>query len=88
MMYRKATLFGDDEIGVKILREPEPKKQKALGRKVKGFERERWDEWKEAIVEEVCSFVFTTDLLVSCLDCRFAAFFLLFRLCICRWDGM
>lgn len=54
MMYRKATLFGDMEIGERILREPEPKKQKALGRKVRGFEGGVWDEWKEGIVEEVC----------------------------------
>lgn len=52
MMYHKALLFTDTDIASKILREPEPKKQKALGRKVKGFNHKIWDEQKEAIVEE------------------------------------
>ena len=52
MMYHKAILFADTDIAAKILREPEPKKQKALGRKVKGFDRKVWDERKEDIVEE------------------------------------
>ena len=52
MMYHKALLFADTAIAAKILREPEPKKQKALGRKVKGFDPRVWDERKEAIVEE------------------------------------
>ena len=77
MMYRKATLFGDEEIAVQILREPEPKRQKALGRKVRGFEGGRWDEWREGIVEEVCWFGFY----YSCFG------LLLFCLWICRWDG-
>ncbi|KAG7009566.1 hypothetical protein G7Y79_00002g006810 [Physcia stellaris] len=59
MMYRKATLFGDEEIAVQILREPEPKRQKALGRKVRGFEEGRWDEWREGIVEEGNWYKFT-----------------------------
>ena len=64
MMYRKATLFGDEEIAGKFLKEPEAKKQKALGRKVRGFEGGRWDGWREGIVEEVRGFF---PILVSVL---------------------
>ena len=52
MMYRKALLFKDTEIAAQIMREPEPKKQRALGRKVKGFEHKLWDREKSGIVEE------------------------------------
>ncbi|KAL8823069.1 MAG: hypothetical protein Q9191_006206, partial [Dirinaria sp. TL-2023a] len=38
MMYRKAVLFSDFKIAGQIMREPEPNKQRALGRKVKGFD--------------------------------------------------
>ena len=53
MMYRKAILFEDAHIAAKVLQTPNPKKQKALGRKVEGFEPAKWDVWKEGIVEEV-----------------------------------
>ena len=52
MMYHKALLFADTDIAAKILRESEPKKQKALGRKVKNFDPMLWAEHKEAIVED------------------------------------
>ena len=51
MMYQKAVLFQDHGIANKILHESEPRKQKALGRKVVGFNHEKWDEEKEKIVE-------------------------------------
>lgn len=44
MMFCKAMLFGDREIATKILAEPLPGKQKALGRLVRGFDKEKWDE--------------------------------------------
>lgn len=44
MMYAKAKLFGDHDIAEKILAEKDPKKQKALGREVKGFVQSVWDE--------------------------------------------
>ena len=53
MMYRKAILFEDAHIAAKVLQTPDPRKQKALGRKVEGFEPAKWDVWKEGIVEEV-----------------------------------
>jgi ribA/ribD-fused uncharacterized protein len=52
MMYQKAALFGDHKIACEILRAKEPAKQKALGRKVHGFDSALWDAEKERIVEE------------------------------------
>ena len=39
MMAEKAKLFGDEEIRAKILSTSDPRKCKALGRKVKNFDR-------------------------------------------------
>ena len=52
MMYQKAVLFEDHDIAKKILLEPGPRQQKALGRKVKGFDNKKWDKEKEKIVED------------------------------------
>ena len=52
MMYHKAMLFKDKETADKIMLATSPKEQKALGREVKGFDKEIWDENKEKIVEE------------------------------------
>jgi len=52
MMYRKALLFSDHATAAKILRESKPRNQQKLGRGVRGFDRERWDEAKSGIVEE------------------------------------
>ena len=51
-MYHKALLFNDQEIADAITLEPEPSKQKALGREVKGFDQQTWKEKREKIVEE------------------------------------
>lgn len=50
MMYAKAKLFNDDKIAADVLKEPQPASQKALGRKVKGFEQDTWDNKKENII--------------------------------------
>lgn len=50
MMAQKAELFGDKEISRQILDCSEPKKIKALGRKVKNFDEAVWDEVKYSIV--------------------------------------
>ena len=52
MMVQKAKLFKDEEIAEKMLQTTEPKKHKALGRKVKNFDKAVWDQEKERIVEE------------------------------------
>lgn len=50
MMYGKAMLFGDDEVAGQILRAVSPRQQKSLGRKVRGFDDERWCREREDIV--------------------------------------
>lgn len=42
MMWLKADLFGDEESKEKILKSKDPKKQKELGRAVKGYVEEEW----------------------------------------------
>lgn len=44
MMAEKARLFGDDVTLQKILATDDPRRQKALGRQVKGFDDARWTE--------------------------------------------
>jgi ribA/ribD-fused uncharacterized protein len=43
MMYKKALLFEDEEVANAIMRTQSPLQQKALGRKVRGFDKEKWD---------------------------------------------
>ena len=50
MMYQKAMLFGDNEVAQEILNESNPKNIKALGRKIKNFNQQEWDENKFEIV--------------------------------------
>lgn len=50
MMARKAELFGDEEIHQQILQCSAPKQIKALGRKVRNFDEEMWNEVKYSIV--------------------------------------
>lgn len=49
-MFGKAMLFGDVETAEKIALSEEPGKQKALGRKVRGFDADTWDTEKEDLV--------------------------------------
>ena len=44
MMYKKALLFEDEEVANAIMRTNSPKEQKALGRKVRGFDKDKWEE--------------------------------------------
>jgi len=50
MMYKKALLFNDVDIANEIKLEPSPLRQKELGRKIKGFDPEIWDNNKLGIV--------------------------------------
>lgn len=52
MMARKAALFGDELTRRQILAAPSPGAAKALGRQVKGFSEERWEQARFAIVVE------------------------------------
>lgn len=51
-MAGKARLFGDLEILEQILKAPEPKTAKALGRKVRGFDDQLWKANARRIVTE------------------------------------
>lgn len=61
MMYGKAVLFGDQEVAERILSAKTPKAQKALGRKVRGFDEQRWRSERERIVYEGNHAKFTQD---------------------------
>ncbi|HVV84202.1 MAG TPA: NADAR family protein [Kofleriaceae bacterium] len=50
MMHGKARLFGDAEVAAQILATPDPRTQKALGRKVRSFDEHRWRKAREEIV--------------------------------------
>ncbi|KAL8733784.1 MAG: hypothetical protein Q9181_003452 [Wetmoreana brouardii] len=52
LMYHKAMLFKDQETADQIMLAPTPRKQKALGRKVKNFNGKVWDAHREQIVED------------------------------------
>lgn len=58
MMYQKAILFGDTEIAEEILDAPDPKDQKALGRKIRGFDSKVWEANAKRIVYEGCKLKF------------------------------
>jgi hypothetical protein len=51
MMHAKAMYFNDVDSAVKILAEPNPRKQKSIGRSVKGFSEEEWEKVREQVVE-------------------------------------
>ena len=50
MMAEKARVFEDDETCKLIMRATDPKEMKALGRQVKGFQKDVWDNVKYSIV--------------------------------------
>lgn len=50
MMHGKAVLFGDAEVAAEILAADHPRKHKALGCKVRGFEVSVWNREREGIV--------------------------------------
>ena len=50
MMARKAMLFGDQHSLDQIMRSHDPSKQKALGRKVNHFDKDKWEEIAREVV--------------------------------------
>jgi ribA/ribD-fused uncharacterized protein len=50
MHYQKAVLFGDEVVAQQILEAASPGVVKRLGRQVSGFDAEKWDQHKNAIV--------------------------------------
>lgn len=61
MMASKAKLFKDEITFEKIMKESEPRKIKSLGRKVKGFNEEKWNEHRLDIVSRGNYFKFSQD---------------------------
>lgn len=62
MMLQKALRFSDFDIASQVLSSGSPSEQKALGRKVRGFESDAWDQISRAVVYEGCYFKFTQNL--------------------------
>lgn len=52
MMYQKALTFEDVDMSKRILKEYSPKKQKQLGRKIKGFDSVEWNLVKFKLVKK------------------------------------
>jgi len=52
-MWKKAVFFGDHEIAKQIANTPSPRLNKALGRKVKGFDAKKWLEVSYQIMVDV-----------------------------------
>lgn len=52
MMYSKAALFQDKVTARKIMKEDNPRKQKALGREVKSFDKDAWSVMARPIVKQ------------------------------------
>jgi len=50
MMSEKARLFGDNDSESKIMESRNPREQKALGRKVKNFDADKWNEVSRIVV--------------------------------------
>lgn len=50
MMYHKALLFGDKHIGKEILSLQSPEEVKQAGRRVRGFDKDKWTACREQIV--------------------------------------
>jgi ribA/ribD-fused uncharacterized protein len=61
MMYKKAMLFGDHDVAEMIMQQGHPRKQKFLGREVRGFDADTWNrECKPIMVPGLVS-KFTQD---------------------------
>jgi ribA/ribD-fused uncharacterized protein len=50
MMAEKARLFGDEQVAKEIIRSPSPTEAKGWGRKVRGFDEQKWLLHREQIV--------------------------------------
>jgi len=61
MMWRKAILFKDTEIAELILKQPDPKTVKSLGRRVHNFDSVIWNQHAQDIVYEGCMLKFTQN---------------------------
>jgi ribA/ribD-fused uncharacterized protein len=64
LMHQKSLMMKDEKTAEKILATTNPASQKALGRKVKGFDQEKWDKECDQLMFEIvlCKFVANADL--------------------------
>lgn len=44
MMWKKAKLFNDEDVANEIMKTNNPREQKSLGRKVRGFDKYKWEQ--------------------------------------------
>ena len=70
MMYKKAIMFDDYDVADMIMQQGHPRKQKFLGRQVRGFNKSQWDEsCKDVMVAGLISkFMQDTYSLKTLLD--------------------
>lgn len=61
MMWEKAMLFKDLVAARMILAVSDPKKQKALGRKIRGYDNEAWDKVRFELVTDILRSKFKAD---------------------------
>ncbi|CAG9254905.1 Riboflavin biosynthesis intermediates N-glycosidase [Paraburkholderia unamae] len=54
MMFAKARLFDDEESAAQVLATDDPRDQKAIGRKVAGFDNALWEAKRESVVYVGC----------------------------------
>lgn len=74
MMYEKAMLFADIGKAQEICAAWNPQKAKMLGREVKGFNNDLWEQARENIVENVCycRLVYDNELRFAAIKHRLA----------------
>ena len=60
MMYHKAQTFNDDWTASEIMKK-DPKRAKALGRTVEGFDEAKWDTVKQYVVRQGCYLKFSQN---------------------------
>lgn len=70
MMWKKAIMFGDIQIAEEVLITKHPRDVKALGRKVKGFVKEDWEDVCQQVVYDgnYAKFTQNEKLLKSLMD--------------------
>lgn len=61
MMFQKATLFNDQEVASLILEQTDPRKQKFLGREVRGFVEDIWNRNCKSLMIEGLTSKFSQD---------------------------
>jgi ribA/ribD-fused uncharacterized protein len=61
MMWRKASCFGNEALAVRMLSETNPRKLKALGREVQGFDEDVWERERLPMMIRGCYLKFSQN---------------------------